>query len=218
MTILGVLMFRAFVAEACGIPSGSMEPTLMVGDRLFINKAVYGVRVPWTTLRLIPGREPQRGEVVVFHNPKGEGPPLIKRVIAVAGDRVALRENVVHVNGRPLTRLPLPGPCTTGADGDGEVPWPCQRFLEALGSYGYQVLHLQDHPPWTSPEVVIPEKHFFVMGDNRDNSNDSRFWGSVPMDHLLGKALFIYWSWGRDGLRRDRMLRPVHGEVSRVPD
>jgi signal peptidase I len=203
LAVLAALLFRALVAEAYVIPSGSMEPSLLVGDRLVVSKCAYGLRVPFSDLWLVRGEDPQRGDVVVFRDPQGGSDPLIKRVVAVGGDRVEMRDNVVHVNGEPLPRQLMPGPCWT----EGQR---CERYLELRrAGPGHVVQQLPDHLPWSMPELIVPEGHLFFLGDNRDQSNDSRFWGTVPVTSVRGKALLVFWSSGPDGLRTERFGRPV---------
>jgi signal peptidase I len=197
VTILLVLLFRAFVAEAYVIPSGSMEPTLLVGDRLIANKAAFGLRVPWTTWRLLEGRAPQRGEVVIFLDPKGSGETLIKRVVAVAGETVSYREGRLHVNGAPLKRRHI-----NGAPGD------VLLFRETLDDTSYTIFQRADGLSADFAPVKVPRGHVFVLGDNRDDSNDSRYWGPLPLTHLKGKALAVIWSWG-DGPRWRRFFSTI---------
>jgi signal peptidase I len=196
------LLFRAFVAEAYVIPSGSMEPTLLVGDRVVGFKSSFGLRVPLTNHWLVQWAAPRRGDVVVFEDPRGSGEDLIKRVVAVAGDRVALRDNVVLVNGHAVARRPLDEPCWM-VTGDGERRH-CRRYREHLGSHVYDVQQIEDRVPFTSREITVPAGHSFVLGDNRDDSNDSRFWGFVPHERLRARVNRILWSWGDDGPRVDR--------------
>jgi signal peptidase I len=203
ITVLAVLIFRAFVAEAYMIPSGSMEPTLKPGDRLVVNKLAYGLRLPFTTIKLIRGQEPRPGEIVIFAHPRQPETTLIKRVIASGGDTVAVRDNVVLVNGKPDARWQIASPCPVEQR-------PCQAFEEQRGETIHTVLQHSDMQPRDFGPFKVPADHIFVMGDNRDNSSDSRFWGTVPYSHLQGRAVLIYWSRGDDGLRGKRMFRLVH--------
>lgn len=202
------LTFRCFVAEAYIIPSGSMEPTLLVGDRIAVNKASFGARLPFSEIWLAGWRGPERGEVVVFSDPRSPGENLVKRVIAVGGDLVEVRDGVVSVNGRALPREELPGPCTVVVDGVPGVP--CRRFRERHGSYRYEVRQLVEASPSRFGPLRVPAEHFFALGDNRDQSNDSRFIGSVPLRLLRGRAMFVHFSSGPEGVRWERLLRRVH--------
>lgn len=203
LTVMAVLIFRAFVAEAYMIPSGSMEPTLKQGDRLVVNKLAYGLRLPFTTIKLIRGQKPRPGQIVIFAHPRQPETTLIKRVVATGGDTVAVRDNVVVVNGQPVSRRQHPGPCSVEQR-------PCQAFEERLGDVRHTVVQHADILPRDFGPFEVPADHIFVMGDNRDNSSDSRFWGAVPYSHLQGRAVLIYWSRGNEGLRVNRMFRLVH--------
>ena len=183
--LLLALVIRTFIVQAFKIPSGSMIPTLQIGDHILVNKLSYGMRIPedlfWVPIPLggkylVEYRKPQRGDVVVFIYPEDRSKDFIKRVIGVAGDEVEVRAKKVYINGREIDDP------HAHFDGDG------LGGLQARDDYG--------------PKRV-PEDHIFVMGDNRDRSLDSRYWGYVPLKDIKGKAFLIYWSW--DG--NDRWVR-----------
>lgn len=164
------LVIRTFVVQAFKIPSGSMEPTLEIGDHILVNKFIYGIKIPLTSLNLFPWESPQRGDVVVFIYPLEPDKDFIKRVIAVGGDTVRMVNKRLYINGA-------------------EVPDPHAVYREdTLLLGGAQKMH--DFGP-----VIVPRGSLFVLGDNRDHSLDSRFWGFVPLKDVLGKAFTIYWSW-----------------------
>ncbi len=227
--ILIALFIRAFFIEAFKIPTGSMIPTLMVGDHLFVNKLSYGPRIPFTNVRIAEFGQPERGEIVVFVFP-GEGDDhgkdFIKRIVAVAGDRVRLTDNVLFVNGEAV--ITDPGTSRQSCSDDNLTACQCIRQTERLGDVTYVTQHVapgsdvfrgcMNNPDWPSddprqignsahnpdfPEVVVPQGHVFAMGDNRDNSSDGRFWGFIPVEHIKGRALFIWWP-------LNRMFRSVH--------
>ena len=224
--VLVALGIRAFVVEAFKIPSPSMYPTLNVGDNIFVNKFIYGPLVPYRQSRLFAGRAVQRGEVVVFVFPTDPSKDFIKRVIGLPGDRVWVREDgSVEVNGQPLARCEI-GPWR-GDDGEGvsRIEQVQRRlFLEWHGGYRYLTLQNQDGDMNRGEHCVrepctVPAGQLFVMGDNRDNSYDSRFWGFVPQENVKGRALWIWWSnlpGGGCGLRYERFGQSILGDP-RVP-
>jgi len=224
--VLVALGIRAFVVEAFKIPSQSMYPTLNVGDNIFVNKFVYGPLVPYRQSRLFQGRAVERGEVVVFVFPTDPSKDFIKRVIGLPGDRVWVREDgSVEVNGQALARCEI-GPWR-GDDGEGvsRIEQVQRRlFLEWHGSYRYLTLQNQEGDMNRGDHCVrepctVPPGQLFVMGDNRDNSYDSRFWGFVPQQNVKGRALWIWWSnlpGGGCGLRYERFGQSILGDP-RVP-
>jgi signal peptidase I len=182
VAIILALFIRAFVVQAFKIPSGSMKNTLLIGDHILVNKFVYGVKIPFSNDTLIPVKDPRRGDIVVFRFPEEPEKDFIKRVIAVGGDTVEARKKKVYVNGEPL-------------DNDYAIytdPHVIPGALQPRDNFG---------------PVTVPEGKLFVMGDNRDHSYDSRFWGFVDLDDVRGKAFMIYWSWDSEefGVRWSRI-------------
>lgn len=174
IALILALVVRAFLMQAFSIPSGSMQPTLLVGDYLLVNKFTYGIRNPFTNKIWIPVGKPQRGEVVVFIFPQDPSKDYIKRVIGLPGERLQIINKKVYINGR-LVETPqavYTDPTIIPAPGS-----PMEATRDNFGP------------------VVVPENSYFVMGDNRDQSYDSRFWGFVSLDALRGKAYIIYFSW-----------------------
>lgn len=170
IAVLLALFIRTFVIQAFKIPSGSMLPTLQIGDHLLVNKFLYGIKVPFTGKLLIPIKDPKHGDVVVFRFPEDRKIDYIKRVIGVPGDKIEIRNKSLVINGK--------------------------KIEDAHG----QFTSTASLPAGTSPKdnfgpITVPEGKIFVMGDNRDNSYDSRFWGYVDQTDVLGKAIIIYWSW-----------------------
>jgi signal peptidase I len=174
------LIIRAFLVQAFSIPSGSMEPTLLVGDYLLVNKFAYGVRNPFTNKIWIPWGEPQRGDVAVFIYPVDPSKDYIKRVIGLPGDRIEIVNKKLYLNGQH-TEIPPP---SEDPDGPRAVYREPEITPTERDNFG---------------PVVVPQDSFFVMGDNRDRSYDSRFWGFVPMKDLRGRAFIIYFSWTGSG-------------------
>ena len=197
--ILVVLLLRSFLAEPFRIPSGSMMPTLLVGDFILVNKFAYGIRLPVLNRKVIEIGLPQRGDVVVFKYPKNPTVDYIKRVVGVPGDTIGYQDKILYVNGEPQQQSPL-GVYTGTGSGTRETG--VQHNLELLGEIEHEVLVNQRTPDFgfgcqvlMRGPITIPEGQYFAMGDNRDNSNDSRCWGLVPEENLVGKAFAIWMNW-----------------------
>lgn len=168
VAVVLALIIRTFIVQAFKIPSGSMMNTLLIGDHILVNKFIYGVKLPFLGTTLIPITDPQRGDIAVFKYPKDPSKDFIKRVVAVDGDTVEIRNKQVYVNGERI-----------------------QDQDYAIYSGSYSMDPRQNNLPLTK----VPPNSLFVMGDNRDNSHDSRFWGFVDLKAVKGKAFIIYWSW-----------------------
>jgi signal peptidase I len=211
VAVLIALFLRAFVVEAFKIPSGSMIPTLQVGDHIFVNKFIYGVRVPFTNIKFgMEYRKPKRGEVIVFIYPKEPDKDFIKRIIAVEGDTVVVRDNAVIVNGKPIPREHLNQDCHYQDYVEEAGRWEerhCEAWRETMDGQSYITVFNQNEPVRSWPSVTVPPHHVFVMGDNRDNSHDSRFWGYVPFDKIKGKAMVIWFSAGESSANDFYLVR-----------
>ncbi len=164
------LFIRAYFVQAFKIPSGSMIPTLLVGDHILVNKFIYGTTIPFTDKRILVFRKPEKGDVIVFKYPEDPSRDFIKRVMAVGGDVIESKNKVIYVNGKPVNE-----PYVQHTDN-----YIRPRELDARDNFG----------PYT-----VPKGKYFMMGDNRDQSYDSRYWGFVDTKEIKGKALIIYWSW-----------------------
>lgn len=188
------LVIRTFLVEAFRIPTGSMENTLLVGDFLLVNKAVYGAQVPLTKKHLPAFAQPTRGQIVVFIPPHEPDKNYVKRVIGVAGDTLEMRNKLLYVNGKPQTESYVQH---TDPNNDVYAPsmyWQCE----------YRPVKMKDSDCRPTRDnwgpVVVPGRHFMVLGDNRDDSEDSRYWGFVDRGAIKGKPLFIYYSFDSNGL------------------
>jgi signal peptidase I len=159
------MVIRAFVIQAFRIPTGSMTPTLLVGDAILVNKFLYGAKIPFTDIRLPAIREPKRGDVVVFIYPLDTKVDFIKRLVAKGGETVEIKEGTIYIDGKPLTD-----------------PVFNQKYYYNRGDFGEQ-----------DKKIQVPNDSYFVLGDNSGSSKDSRYWGFVPKKNLLGKAIIIYW-------------------------
>ena len=169
VALLVALFVRTFVVQAFKIPSSSMEPTLLIGDHILVNKFIYGIRIPVLGIKLFEFKRPKRGDVIVFIYPRDRSKDFIKRVIATGGETVQIKDRVIYINGKPI-----------------DDPW---------GVYQGNPYPMPFSPKANFGPVTVPEGYLFVLGDNRDNSQDSRYWGFVPLKDVLGKAFLIYWSW-----------------------
>ena len=187
IAVLLALFIRAFVVQAFKIPSGSMQNTLLIGDYILVNKFIYGVKIPFTDVTVIPVKKPRRGDIIVFRFPEDTSKDFIKRVVAVGGDTVEIKGKQVFVNGERQT-------------GDFELHTDSAIWPQWNG------------PRDNFPPTQVPEGKLFVMGDNRDHSNDSRFWGFVDLKAVRGKAFMIYWSWDKEdfGVRWSRLGDMIH--------
>ncbi|HCX86549.1 MAG TPA: signal peptidase I [Gammaproteobacteria bacterium] len=192
--ILAVFLLRAFIVEPFRIPSGSMLPSLFIGDFILVSKSSYGIKLPILKHQIVPMGNPERGDVMVFRFPKDPKTNFIKRVIGTPGDVVSYHNKRLSINGEPLpleTVELLDWP--TEAQ-DGRV----KTFLEQIDTDTHTIL-IDTRSASRSMRVKVPQGHYFVMGDNRDHSNDSRYWGFVPEEFVVGKAFFIWFSWDSAG-------------------
>ncbi len=189
--VLIALFIRAFAVQAFQIPSSSMEPTLLIGDYLLVNKFTYGIRIPYTDVKFFQFKKPQRGDVIVFIFPLDPSKDFIKRVIGTEGEKVEIIHNRIYINDRLIDD-------PWGHFVTNQIP---RSYLKRMENFG---------------PVVVPKDSLFVLGDNRDNSEDSRFWGFLNVNAVLGKALIFYFSWDRnaeglfDKVRWSRIGSLVH--------
>ena len=202
-----VLVLRSFVIEPFRIPTGSMMPTLLIGDFILVNKYAYGIRLPILNKKIIENKIPERGDIVVFRYPLDpsiphikrvvglpgdkylyQGIPFIKRVVGLPGDKYLYRDKILYINGQPAKQV---GEDTYKAVGAGKMMDGATVSKEILPNIEYSILKLPDRPSLTF-EGFVPEGHYFVLGDNRDNSADSRVWGFVPEANLVGRAFMIW--------------------------
>jgi len=191
-----VLILRSFIAEPFRIPSSSMMPSLLIGDFILVNKFAYGLRLPVTNKKFIATGEPRRGDVVVFRPPHHPDQDWIKRVIGLPGDIVAYRDNTVFVNGRPI---PYRRIGQYIGKGKGSDMTGAALITEQLPGRPHAILEQEDLPFFVQGEGewAVPAGEYFVMGDNRDNSEDSRFWGTLPESNLRGKAFLVWMNFDR---------------------
>ena len=206
---LFVFVLRGFIVEPFRIPSGSMIPTLLIGDFILVDKFSYGLRLPFTNQTVLKTGTPQRGDVVVFKYPLDPTTPFIKRVIGLPGDKVEYTNKILRVNGK---KIAWQDERTFIGHGKASQHTGASAHKEENGKFLHEVL-ISPSRYSQNGDYEVPEGMYFVMGDNRDNSRDSRFWGFVPESHLMGKAFFIWLNWdgglnfNRSGLRIDESGR-----------
>jgi len=205
--IIAVFLLRSFLFEPFKIPSGSMIPTLLVGDLILVNKYHYGIRLPVINVKITEGNKPKTGDVMVFRYPPKPSLDYIKRVVGVPGDEVAYLNKRLTINGKPVSTTSVP------EFFDGDAMRYFKQYEESLGDKPHKLLNDDDRPAFVpgvedfpfkqncqySVEGVVckvPEGHYFMMGDNRDNSLDSRYWGFVPDKNIVGKAFFVWMNFG----------------------
>ena len=209
------LLLRAFVVEAFQIPSGSMIPTLEVGDHIFVSKFAYGLSIPFTNTKILEFRQPSRGDVIVFKYPLDPGTDYIKRVVGLPGDVVEVRQETVYINGRAVPREHEAKPCHSSEAGHPSMfgADDCEYWVETLDGKPHETIQEPLRGGRDFNRTIVPPGHVFVMGDNRDNSSDSRVWGTVQHDLIKGKALIVWWSRGNiDGWGLSNWFKSIRWE------
>lgn len=213
--ILVVFLLRSFLVEPFKIPSGSMIPTLQIGDYILVNKFTYGIRLPVANQKIIPLGDPKRGDVMVFRYPENPSMDYIKRVVGTPGDVVQYRNKRLTINGKAIDVETEPDYSYLDAGGLNLIT--TKRFRERLGDAPHSTIVNLEQPPVQLTGVhsfphrenceyneegftcKVPPGHYFMMGDNRDSSSDSRYWGFVPDENIVGKAFLIWWNFGQFG-------------------
>lgn len=218
--IFVVFFLRSFVVEPFKIPSGSMRPTLETGDFILVNKFQYGVRLPVANTKITSGTPPQRGDVIVFRYPPNEQITYIKRIVGLPGDEVVYRDKVLMINGQEIPQANMRDAYYEDMEVDGRgrnvlIPFTVKEYEEKLGpithhifidpkksgsiAYGQPTFPLGQNCYYNAQgfSCKVPEGHYFAMGDNRDNSADSRYWGFVPEGNIVGKAFFVWMNFGK---------------------
>ncbi len=202
--ILAVLLFRTFLIEPFRIPSGSMMPTLLVGDFVLVNKFAYGLRLPVSDTKILNVGEPKRGDIAVFKYPLNPKEDYIKRIVGLPGDTISVHNEQLYVNGKPVPQK-LIGPYSAPDQTSLKMAQAgAMEYVEDLAGVKHQILEFPpyERDPRTDGTWTVPKDCYFAMGDNRDDSADSRFWGCVPEKNLRGKAFVIWFSladWHRIG-------------------
>lgn len=191
------LIFRYSVAAPYKIPTGSMVPTLKINDFIFVSKLAYAIKLPFTNYNLIEYDKPKRGDVIVFIFPVEPEKDFIKRIVAIEGDTVELKEGILYINGKPMKRVPVADKSILSDLEPSAIREAARLYSEQLDDVRHLVMDISPAPQPFGPRTV-PSGAVFVMGDNRDNSADSRFWGYLPLENVRGRALFVWLSYDKD--------------------
>ena len=207
--ILVVFVLRSFIVEPFRIPSGSMLPSLYIGDFILVSKFSYGVRLPMVNRKVISLGFPRRGDVLVFRYPHDKKTNFIKRVVGIPGDVIDYRGKQLWING---AAVPTELVKRHLLNDTGSTAGSVIEYLERLGEGGHNILLDESRSSRDMMRITVPEGHYFVMGDNRDHSNDSRFWGFVPDQNIVGRAFLIWFSWdsaGGGGVNWPRLFNAI---------
>ncbi|MGB7593743.1 MAG: signal peptidase I [Terriglobia bacterium] len=196
IVLVGVFCIRTFIAEATVIPTGSMEQTILIGDHVFLNKLLYGPRLPYTSLRIPPLRTVHQQDIIAFRYPRNPSVMFVKRVIAVGGDVLRVEDRKVFVNGKPLNEPYAQFQYSSTLPLRDNFPPPINALDTLPAAWGLDPAWSREMPNFIREDGLhVPQGYLFCMGDNRDNSLDSRFWGFVPEENVVGEPLFVYWSY-----------------------
>ncbi len=206
--LLAVLFLRSFIVEPFRIPSGSLKPTLLVGDFILVNKFDYGLRLPVWHTKLVSFHEPKRGQIVVFRYPDNPKLDYIKRIIGLPGDKIQYINKTLTING---IEMPQWGDELVSELEENGVMQQMLKKTEELNGVAHKIYHRTDVPAQDLLDIEVPTGHYFVLGDNRDESSDSRYWGFVPEANLVGKAFAIWMSWDntRHTVRWERLASRI---------
>lgn len=209
--LLFVLLFRSFVFEPFRIPSSSLEPSLLIGDFILVNKFDYGLRLPVFKTKFISIGEPKRGDIIVFRYPSDPSKDYVKRVIGIPGDHIYYHDKVIYVNNQEISQKLIQFANDTHSSEDDSVPIMLKE--ESLFGITHKIYQRPDAVA-QDYEGIVPANSYFVMGDNRDDSNDSRSWGFVPEENIIGKAVLIWFSWDSNSNNHIRWHRLGKGVYS----
>lgn len=204
-----VLIIRSFIVQPYRVPTGSLEPTVMPGDFILVQQYSYGVRLPVLQTKILNTGEPKRGDIALFYYPEDTSIRFVKRVIGLPGDHVVYKNKVLTINGKEM-KQEVVGPDLN--EDPGQLPQPVMRKREQLGKVPHDIFISQDRGWFQEIDVNVPVGHYFMMGDNRDNSADSRYWGFVPEAYLIGRAFAVWMSWdtNKSWIRWNRLFTGIH--------
>lgn len=206
--LLVVFLLRSFLFEPFRIPSGSLEPTLMTGDFILVNKYDYGIRLPVVHKKIYGQGAPKRGDIVIFRWPPNPSIDFIKRVVGIPGDHISYVDKKLTINGQPASQVLIK---TTPAFDESGTEWDANQISEDLLGVKHDIYVDPKKESHDYLDIVVPEGMYFMMGDNRDDSADSRYWGFVPDKNIIGKAVLVWMSWDTNhtNVRLDRLGKSV---------
>jgi signal peptidase I len=204
-----VLIIRSFIIQPYRVPTGSLEPTVMPGDFIVVQQYAYGLRLPVLQKKIYGAGEPKRGDIALFYYPEDTAVRFVKRVVGLPGDHIVYKNKVLTINGKEMSQVAV-GPALN--EEPGQLPEPVMRKREYLGKVAHDILISKDRGWFQEIDVTVPAKHYFMMGDNRDNSTDSRYWGFVPEEYLIGRAFAVWLSWDTNtsSVRWQRLFTEIH--------
>ncbi|WP_259423665.1 signal peptidase I [Coxiella burnetii] len=202
--LLIVLIIRSFLFQPYRVPTGSLEPTIMPGDMILVNQYDYGLRVPLWNKKIVDVGEPKRGQIALFRWPVNPAATFVKRVIGVPGDRVSYQDKVFYINGKEMSQKFIKNTLEIGDDGK---TWPAKEYEEDLNGVKHLIILRPDRPAQNFKDLIVPKGKYLMIGDNRDDSDDTRSWGFVPARNFIGRAILIWMSWDsqKDRVRWERI-------------
>ncbi len=207
--LLLVWIIRSFIVQPYRVPTGSLEPTVMPGDFILVKQYSYGVRLPVSQTKLFGKGEPKRGDIALFYYPEDTSTRFVKRVIGLPGDHVVYKNKILTLNGKEMSQTEI-GPDLN--EDPGMLPQPVMKMREDLDGVSHYIFIDKEKTNGPEVDVTVPANHYFMMGDNRDNSADSRYWGFVPEEYLIGQAFAVWMSWDSNNtrVRWNRLFIGIH--------
>lgn len=204
--LFAVLLIRSFLLQPYRVPTGSLEPTIMPGDFILVSQFAYGLRLPILNKKIIEVGEPKRGDISLFQFPENKSVVYVKRIIGLPGDHIFYRHKKLYINGEPVLQSPV---LQSNVNNKSDIMGAEIKKTEDFFGVSHEILITPNKNKTQDFYLVVPDGQYFVMGDNRDNSYDSRYWGCVPEENLIGRAMFIWFSWNK-GICWGRIGKVLH--------
>ena len=213
--LLAVLVIRSFLFQPYRVPTGSLEPTVMPGDLILVDQFQYGLKLPVYDTQIVPISEPKTGQIALFYYPVNHALTFVKRVLGVPGDRISYINKVFYINGKKMNQTYVGD--ALDSDGSGNF-WPVKVYRENLEGIEHDIYVRSDVPARNFYNLIVPKNKYFMIGDNRDGSDDSRYWGFVPEQDFIGRALYVWFSWDSEAslwskVRWDRIGNKLYGNT-----